>query len=75
MSVDASSRDHSSSRTSLDRRGVATPAQELMPRVSPNGRLLAYSSNRSGRMEVYLRPIPGPGPEVPVSIGGGAEPV
>jgi len=54
---------------------VATPARELMPRVSPNGRLLAYSSNKSGRTEVYLRPIPGPGPEVPVSIGGGQEPV
>ena len=54
---------------------VTTPASELMPRVSPDGRLLAYSSNKSGRMEVYLRPIPGPGPEVPVSIGGGIEPV
>ena len=54
---------------------VATPAAELMPRVSPDGRLLAYSSNKSGRMEVYLRPLPGPGPEVPVSIDGGAEPV
>ena len=54
---------------------VATPAAELMPRVSPSGRLLAYSSNKSGRQEVYLRPIPGPGPEVTVSTGGGAEPV
>ena len=54
---------------------IATPAVELMPHVSPDGRLLAYSSNKSGRMEVYLRPIPGPGPEVPVSIGGGGEPV
>jgi Tol biopolymer transport system component len=54
---------------------VATPAIELMPRVSPNGRLLAYSSNKSGRMEVYLRPIPGPGPEVTVSTSGGSEPI
>jgi serine/threonine-protein kinase len=54
---------------------VATPAVELMPRMSPNGRLLAYSSDKSGRMEVYLRPIPGPGPEVTVSTSGGAEPI
>jgi serine/threonine-protein kinase len=54
---------------------VATPAVELMPRVSPNGRLLAYTSSKSGRMEVYLRPIPGPGPEVTVSTDGGQEPV
>jgi hypothetical protein len=56
-------------------RFVATDAVELMPRVSPNGRLLAYSSNKSDRMEVYLRPIPGPGPEVAVSTGGGTEPI
>jgi serine/threonine-protein kinase len=54
---------------------VATPAAELMPRVSPNGRLLAYSSNKSGQNEVYLRAIPGPGPEIAVSIGGGEEPI
>jgi Tol biopolymer transport system component len=54
---------------------VTTSATETMPRVSPNGRLLAYSSTKSGRREVYLRPIPGPGPEVTVSTGGGQEPV
>jgi serine/threonine-protein kinase len=54
---------------------VATPAAELMPRVSPNGRLLAYSSSKSGRMEVYVRPIPGPGPVVTVSTSGGSEPI
>jgi eukaryotic-like serine/threonine-protein kinase len=54
---------------------VATLANELMPRVSPSGRLVAYSSNESSRTEVYVTPIPGPGPRVPVSIGGGQEPV
>jgi hypothetical protein len=44
------------------------------PRVSPDGRLLAYASNESGRAEVYLTPIPGPGPKVPVSVNGGTEP-
>jgi serine/threonine-protein kinase len=54
---------------------VATPTAEEMPRVSPNGRLVAYSSSKSGRNEVYLRLIPGPGPEVTVSTGWGQEPV
>ena len=44
-------------------------------RVSPNGRLLAYSSTESRRSEVYVTPIPGPGPRVQVSVNGGAEPV
>ena len=39
--------------------------------VSPDGRWLAYRSNESGQMEIYLQPYPGPGPTVPVSIGGG----
>ena len=32
----------------------ATPADEEGPRISPSGRLVAYLSNQSGRMEVYL---------------------
>ena len=39
--------------------------------VSPDGLWLVYRSDQSGEMEVYLRPYPGPGPTVPVSIGGG----
>jgi len=39
--------------------------------VSPDGRWLVYRSNQSGEMEVYVQPYPGPGPVVPVSIGGG----
>jgi len=54
---------------------LATHNLELTPRISPNGRLLAYASLRSGRMQVYLRPITGVGPEIPVSIGPGREPV
>ncbi len=42
--------------------------------LSPDGRWLAYSSNESGREEVYVRPFPpGPGKWV-VSRGGGNEP-
>jgi serine/threonine-protein kinase len=39
--------------------------------VSPDGRWLVYRSDQSGEMEVYVQPYPGPGPTVPVSIGGG----
>jgi hypothetical protein len=47
----------------------------LNPRVSPNGRLLAFSSEETGRPEVYVTSIPGPGARVAVSIDGGAEPM
>ena len=39
--------------------------------VSPDGKWMAYRSDQSGQMEIYLQPYPGPGPTVPVSIGGG----
>jgi len=45
------------------------------PRLSPNGRWLAYVSEQSGRREVYVQAFPGPGARVQVSSGGGAEPV
>ncbi len=37
---------------------VATPAEEMGPAVSPDGRWLAYTSNETGRREVYVRPFP-----------------
>ena len=40
------------------------------PQVSPDGRWLAYRADQSGQMEIYVQPYPGPGPTVPVSIGG-----
>ena len=45
------------------------------PRISPDGRLLAYTSNESGREEVYLRALAGPSPRIRVSTGGGGEPL
>jgi len=47
----------------------------MSPRISPNGHLVAYSSNETGRLEVYIRPLPGPGAMLPVSIEGGTEPM
>ena len=54
---------------------LSTPFQERAARFSPDGRWLAYVSNESGRDEVYVRPYPGPGGPVQVSIAGGTEAV
>jgi len=54
---------------------IATRFSETYPAVSPNGDLLAYVSNRSGRDEVYLRRLAAGGEEVQVSTDGGTEPV
>jgi serine/threonine-protein kinase len=53
---------------------VATPANELSPVFSPDGRHIAYVSNETGQNEVYVRPFPPPGPVTAVSIAGGSEP-
>jgi Tol biopolymer transport system component/tRNA A-37 threonylcarbamoyl transferase component Bud32 len=42
--------------------------------LSPDGRWLAYQSDEADRMEVYVRPYPGPGGRVSVSLLGGTEP-
>jgi hypothetical protein len=51
-----------------------TPHNERWPEISPDGRWLAYSSNVSGRYEVYVRPYPGPGRTEQASIEGGLSP-
>jgi Tol biopolymer transport system component len=53
---------------------LATPAEEIEPSVSPDGKWLAYVSNESGRAEVYVRPMPGPGRRMQISTDGGVEP-
>jgi serine/threonine-protein kinase len=54
---------------------LATRFGERHAAISPDGRWLAYESNRSGTLEIYVRPYPGPGPEATVSTQGGREPV
>jgi eukaryotic-like serine/threonine-protein kinase len=54
---------------------VNSKAREGAPAFSPDGHWIAYVSDKSGSAEVYLRPYPGPGEEVPVSADGGIEPV
>ena len=43
-------------------------------RVSPDGQAIAYTSNQSGRPEVYLIAYPSPGPVKKVSTQGGSQP-
>jgi serine/threonine-protein kinase len=51
---------------------LSTPADELVPRFSPDGRWIAYRSNESGNNEVYVRPFPASVPgKWQISNGGG----
>ncbi|MBX3277425.1 MAG: PD40 domain-containing protein [Acidobacteria bacterium] len=54
---------------------IASPFTESTPRYSPDGRWLAYFSDESGRPEIYIQPATSPGARVPVSRGGGMNPV
>jgi len=53
---------------------TTTKAGEMQPAWSPDGGWLAYTSNATGRSEVYVQPFPGPGPAVMVSAQGGGSP-
>ena len=52
-----------------------TPAYEGGAQFSPDGRWMAYVSDESGQLQVYVRPYPGPDRKVPVSTQGGTQPV
>ena len=54
---------------------VATEAEERAPELSPDGRWLAYVSDRTGTDEVYVTRFPGATGLWPISTGGGWEPV
>jgi serine/threonine-protein kinase len=54
---------------------LGTPFDEITGMLSPDDRWLAYTSNKSGRYEVYVRLFPGPGGRVQVSTEGGTEPM
>ena len=53
---------------------LQTGANETNPVFSPDGRFLAYVSNESGQLQVYLRSYP-EGKVLGVSLDGGEEPV
>jgi Tol biopolymer transport system component len=53
---------------------VATAADERQPVLSPDGAWFAYTSDRSGTNEVYVRALDGRGVGDQVSLGGGQDP-
>ncbi len=54
---------------------IASKFEEVSPAISPDGRWMAYSSNESGRHEIYVRPFPETNAaKFQVSLDGGAEP-
>ena len=53
---------------------LASNFREADPTISPDGRWLAYTSNESGRLEVYVRPFPAGAGRWQVSDTGGGFP-
>jgi eukaryotic-like serine/threonine-protein kinase len=56
------------------RRLVATRGNDARPRVSPDGRWLAYMSDESGQYEIYVAALPGGQPRWQISRDGGTDP-
>ena len=53
---------------------LQTVFNEGQGQFSPDGRWVAYSSDETGRLEIYVQPFPGPGPKVQISTAGGIMP-
>jgi DNA-binding winged helix-turn-helix (wHTH) protein/Tol biopolymer transport system component len=53
---------------------MTSPANERQARISPDGRWIAYTSDESGGLEVYVQEFPGLGSKRTLSVGGGAGP-
>ena len=51
-----------------------TPFDEAAAQFSPSGKWVAFESNESGTVEVYVQPFPGPGGKWQVSVAGGSQP-
>jgi eukaryotic-like serine/threonine-protein kinase len=51
-----------------------TKFNEEIGKFSPDGRWVAYTSDESGRSEVYVVPFPGPGGKWQISTAGGSFP-
>jgi serine/threonine-protein kinase len=50
---------------------LQTAFNETLAQISPDGRWLAYVSDKSGREQVYVTQFPKPSDEIPVSSGAG----
>jgi eukaryotic-like serine/threonine-protein kinase len=56
------------------RQNLQVEFNESVPRLSPNGQWLAYTSDESGRSEIFVQAFPTPGAKWQVSANGGANP-
>ncbi len=54
---------------------LVTEFTEMHGRLSPDGRLIAFASDESGRFEIYVRTFPDPRGKWQISGSGGFEPV
>lgn len=54
---------------------VESPFDDRDPALSPDGRWLAYTSDESGRREVYVRRFPDSAGERQISLAGGVSPL
>ncbi len=52
---------------------LRTPFNETNPELSPDGRWLAYNSDESGRVEIYVRPASGSFEQWQISNAGSAQ--
>jgi Tol biopolymer transport system component len=60
-----------------DRKAVSflqTEFNETMAQLSPDSHWMAYTSDQSGRREVYVRPFPRAEGEWTISVAGGEQP-
>src|SRR5579864_9191271 len=53
---------------------LLSPFLKVWPEFSPDGKWLAYASEETGRLEIYVKPFPGAGGKYQVSTGGGDNP-
>ena len=54
---------------------LATESLETGPSISPDGNWIAYASNETGQIEVYVQRFPGLGAKLPISTDGGQQPL
>jgi Tol biopolymer transport system component len=55
---------------------IGTPANEVMPAISPDGRWVAYASDETGTYQIYVRPFRADvGGKWQISANGGISPI
>jgi eukaryotic-like serine/threonine-protein kinase len=50
-----------------------TDFNDRLAQFSPDGKWIAYQSDKTGRFEIYVQPFPGPGADTRVSTDGGGQ--